>query len=76
MREDLNISFSNQLSKNSAAEQPVEEGTELKSLEDTYLMQWKKKTKRRELQSSSSNDLSPYLHFSCSEISGCASIHK
>lgn len=35
MREDLNISFSNQLSKNSAAEQPVEEGTELKSLEET-----------------------------------------
>lgn len=34
MREVLNISFSNQSSKNNAAEQPVEEGAELNSPED------------------------------------------
>lgn len=33
MREVLNISFSNQSSKNNAAEQPVEEGAELNSPE-------------------------------------------
>lgn len=64
MREVLNISYSNQSSKNNAAEQPVEEGTELNSLEDIqHFTQWKNKTKRRKLQSSSNNDLSPYPHF-------------